>query len=80
MYSVTVMLCNKAQCAGKGYSLLKQCSATAEHHGNALRVSLSAHMDYVVSFGDRLTITCKTRLAMNADKFTEHGNIKLKEC
>ncbi|WP_090331460.1 hypothetical protein [Nitrosomonas sp. Nm51] len=34
MYSVTVLLCSKAQWAGKGYSLFKQCNATAGHHGN----------------------------------------------
>ena len=35
-YSVTVVLCNKAQYAGKGCSLFKYCNAVAGHHGNAV--------------------------------------------
>ncbi|SET12457.1 hypothetical protein SAMN05216326_11286 [Nitrosomonas marina] len=78
-YSVIVVLCSKAQYTGKGYSLFKYCNAAAGHHGNVRWVRLSAPMDCVVSFGNRMTISCKTRLAMSADKRTERGNIILKE-
>ena len=74
-----MVLCNKAQYTGKGYSLFKYCNAVAGYHGNALWVSLSTPMDCVMPFGNRMTISCKASLAMYADKFTEHGNIKLKE-
>ncbi|MCB1934564.1 MAG: hypothetical protein KDF59_01360 [Nitrosomonas sp.] len=77
-FSVTVVLCNKTQCAGKGYSLFKYCNAIAGRHGSALWVSLSAPMDSVVPFGNRITISCKPRLAMHTDKLTEPGNIILK--
>jgi len=74
-----MVFCSKAQYAGKSYSLSKHCNVVAGHHGNALWVSLSVSMDYVMPFGNRITITYKACLAMNTDKFTEPGNIILKE-
>ena len=64
MLSVTMVFCNKAQYARKGYSLSKYCNAVAGRHGNALWVSLSAPMDYVMPFGNRMTITYKACLAI----------------
>jgi len=49
--------------------------AAAGHHGNALRVSLSVPMDYVIPLGKGTTIACEACLAMNTDKLTEPDNI-----
>jgi hypothetical protein len=67
-----------ARGAGSGFSIGNRCNAVAEHQGSALRVSLSAPMDCVVPFGKGITISCKARLAMNADKLTEYDNITVK--
>jgi hypothetical protein len=91
MFSSPLMFRDKAQCAtktqstrfargaGSGCSIGKRCNAVAGHQGSALRVSLSALMDCVVPFGKGTAISCKARLAMNADKLTEYDNITLKE-
>ena len=76
-HSVTVVLCINAQYTKKGCCLFKYCNAIAGYHGNALWVSLSAPMDCVVPFGNRMTISCKTSLAMHTDTLNELGNIKL---
>ncbi len=78
-YSVTVVFCNKAQYTGNGYSLFKYCNTIAGQHDSALWVSLSAHMGGVVPFGNRTTIPCRARLAMNTDRLTVPGNIILIE-
>ncbi|SER27836.1 hypothetical protein SAMN05421690_101624 [Nitrosomonas sp. Nm51] len=78
-YSVTVALCNKARHAGKGCSLFKYCNAVAEHHGNALWLSLSVSMVCVAPFDNRITIACKARLAMYTGKLAEPGSIILIE-
>jgi len=74
-HSVTMVFGIKAQYAGKGHS----CNAVSGRHGNALWVGLSVPIGYVMSFGNRTTITCKACLAMNTDKLTEPDNIKLAE-
>ena len=78
MFSAPLMFRNKAQCATNGCSISKRCNAVAEHQGSALRVSLSAPMDCVVPLGKGAAISGKARLAMNADKLTEHDNITWK--
>jgi len=40
----------KAQCAGKGCSLVKHCNAAAEHHRDARRVGLSASMAALMEY------------------------------
>ena len=79
VFSVPLVFRSKAQPAGNGYSLVKGCNAVAGHQGSALRVSLSAPMDFVAPLGKGMAIPCEARLAMNADKLTEHGNITLKD-
>ena len=70
---------NKAQCAGNGRTLAKHCNAAAEHHRNALRVSLSRPTDCVSPLAKGTAITCEARLAVNLDKLTELAIIILKE-
>jgi hypothetical protein len=65
------MFRNKAQRATNGRSIGKRFNAVAGHQVSTLWVSLSASMDCVVSLGKGTTISCETRLAMNADKLTE---------
>ena len=72
------MFRHKAQHAGNGCSIDKCCNAGAGHQDSALRVSVAAPMDCVVSIAKGATIRCKTRLAMNADTLTEYGIITLK--
>jgi hypothetical protein len=51
VFSDPLMFRDKAQCATNGCSIGKRCNAVAGYQGSALRVSLSAPMDYVVPFG-----------------------------
>jgi hypothetical protein len=78
-FSVPVMFCSKAQCAGNGYSLAKHCNAAAEHHRDALRVSLSTPTDSVAPLGKGVAIACEARLAVNVDKLTELAITMLRE-
>ena len=77
--SVAVVLRNKAQCAGKGYSLSKRCNAVAGHHSSALWVGESAPTDGVAPLAKGVAIGGEPRLAMNADTPTEFVIIKWKE-
>ena len=70
---------SKAQCAGNGRTLVKHCNAAAEHHRNALRVSLSRPADCVSPLAKGTAIACEARLAVNLDKLTELVIIMLKE-
>jgi len=74
-FSVTVVLRSKAQCAGNGHSLGKHCNTAAEHHRDALRVSLSTPTDGVAPLGKGAAIPCEVRLVVNVDKLTELINI-----
>jgi len=93
-FSVPVVFRSKAQCAGNGRTLVKHCTKsrrpeatrlTAEHHRNALRVSLSrpTASPRAPTFGSPLAkgtaIACEARLAVNLDKLTELVIIMLKE-
>lgn len=78
LFSTAVMFRNKAQHVSNGYSIGKCCNTVAEYHNSARRVSLFASMDCVVSVVKGITIRCKTRLAMNANKLTELGIIAMK--
>jgi len=90
-FSVPVLFRSKAPCAGKtqsirfahgvgpGRTLVKHCNAVAEHHRNALRVSLSTSTDYVAPLAKGAAIACEARLAVNVDKLTELAIITLKE-
>ena len=55
--------------------LISAATLSAGRHQSALRVSLSAPLVYVASFGKGTTIPCRTRLARNADKLTESINL-----
>ncbi len=68
---------SKAQCAGNGRTLVKHCNADAEHHRDALRVSLSRPTDSVAPLAKGAAITCEARLAVNLDKLTELAIIML---
>ncbi len=77
---------SKALCAGNGRTLAKHCNAAAEHHRNALRVSLARPTDSspkAPTFGAPLAkgaaIAFEARLAVNLDKLTELVNIILKK-
>jgi len=59
--------------------LAKRCNTATEHHGSALRVSLSAFMNCVTPLAKENTIACEACLAMNADKLTELAIITLTE-
>ena len=78
-FSIPAVFCSKAQCEANGYSLVEHWNAVAGHHRDALRVSLSTPTDCVPSPGKGITITCKTRLAVNVDKLTELAIITLME-
>ena len=78
-FSVPVVFCSKAQCAGNGHTLVKHCNAVAGHHRDALRVSLSAPTVCVAPLGKGGAIACEARLAVNADKLTELAIIMFKE-
>ncbi len=87
-FSVPVVFCSKALCAGNGRTLVKHCTKsrrpeatrlTAGHHGNALRVSLSKSTDCVAPLAKGTAIACEVRLAVNLDKLTELAIIILKE-
>ena len=79
VFSVPLVFRRKAQPAGNGHSLAKGCNAAVGHQGGALRVSLSAPMDFVAPLGKGVAIPCEARLAMNADKLTEYDSITLKD-
>ncbi len=70
-FSVPVVFRGKAQCAGKGCSLVKHCNAAAEHHRDARRVGLSASMAALLLLQRVTAIRCEERLALNADRPTE---------
>jgi hypothetical protein len=78
-FSVPLLFRSKAQCAGKGHSLVKRCNAAAEQQGNALRVSLSASLDGVTPLARGMTLAGEACLARNADTLTEPVIIRLKE-
>jgi hypothetical protein len=78
-FSVPVMFHNKAQCEGPGRALVEHCNAVAEHHREALRVSLATPTDCVASLAKGVAIDCETRLAVNVDKLTEFAIIALEE-
>jgi hypothetical protein len=75
VFSVPVVFASKAPCTGNGDPLVKHGNAAGGLHGSALRVVLSASMDSVTPLGKGGAIASETRLAMNADKPTEHDNI-----
>ncbi len=77
-FSVPVVFRSKAQYAGTGRTLVKHCNAAAEHHRDALRVSLSRPTDCVAPLANGVAITFEARLAVNVDKLTE-PHIMLKE-
>ncbi len=70
-FSVPVVFCGKAQCAGNGCSIVKHCNAAAEHHRDARRVGLSASMAALLLLQRATAIRCEERLALNADRPTE---------
>ena len=78
-FSVPVVFRSKTQCAGNGPVLVKHCNAAAEHHRSARRVGLSASMAAFHLLQRTMAIRYEARLAMNADRPTEPGNITLKE-
>ena len=69
----------KAPYAGNGPVLVKYGNAAAGHHRSAQRVGLSASMAAFHLLQRTMAIRCEARLAMNADRPTEPGNITLKE-
>ena len=60
-------------------ALVKHGNAAAGHHRNARRVDLSAPMAALRLLQRTMAIRGEARLAMNADRPTEYGNITLKE-
>ena len=78
-FSIPVVFRSKAQCEGNGYSLTKRCNEAAEHHRDALRVSLSTPTDCVAPLDKGMAIICEVRLAVNVDKLTELAIITLME-
>jgi len=74
-----VLFRSKAQCEGKGHSLVEYCNAAAEQHRGALGVSLSTPTDCVAPLDNGLAIACEARLAVNVDKLTEFIVIILRE-
>ena len=78
-FSVPVVFASETQCAGNGRTLGKRCNEAGGHHGNALRVDLSAPMDCVAPLGKGVAIPGEARLAMNADRSTEPANIGFTE-
>ena len=78
-FSVPVVFRSKAQCAGNGRTLAKYCNAAAEHHRDALRVSLPRPTDCVAPLAKGAAIACEARLAVNFGKLTELAIIMLKE-
>ena len=83
-FSVPVVFRSKAQRAGNGRSLIKCCNAAAEHHRDALRVSLSRSTasPKAPTFGAPLAkgaaIACMARFA-SLGKLTELAIITLTE-
>ena len=78
-FSAFLVLLSKAPYAGNGHSLVKYGNAAEGHEESALRVSVSAFLDYVAPLAKGITIGCETRLARNADTLTEPVNIMLME-
>jgi len=74
-----VVFWRKARRAGNGPALVKRRNAAAGHHGSAPRVGLSAPPDGVAALAKGRAIRGEPRLARNADRPTEGGNITLKE-
>ena len=76
----------KAQCEGKGHSLVEYCNVAAGHHRDALRVSLSTPSDSSpkaptvgAPLDKGVAIACEARLTVNVDKLTESAIITLIE-
>ena len=69
------MFLSKAPYAGKGPFPVKYGNAAEGHEERALRVSVSAFLDYVAPLAKGMTIGYETRLARNADTLTEPVNI-----
>ena len=61
------------------HSLVERWNAAAEHHWDALRVSLSTPTDCVAPLDKGMAIICEVRLAVNVDKLTELAIITLIE-
>ena len=78
-FSVPVVFHSKAQCEANGRSLVERWNIAAEHHSDALWVSLSSPTDCVPPLAKGATIACEARLAVNDDKLTELAIITLKE-
>ena len=78
-FSAPVVFRSKAQCAGNGRTLVKQCNAAAKHHRDAPRVSLSTPTNCVVPLAKGVAIAFEARLVVNIDKLTELAIIMLKE-
>jgi len=78
-FSAPVVFRSKAQCAGNGRTLVKQCNAAAGHHRGALRVSLSTPTNCVVPLAKGTAIAFEARLVVNVDKLTELAIIMLQE-
>ena len=78
-FSVPVVFRSKAQCEGNGHFLDEHWNAVAEHHRDALLVSLSTPADCVSSLDKGEAIAHEARLAVNVDKLTELAIITLME-
>ena len=78
-FSVPVVFRGQAPCAGNGPVLVKRGNAAVEHHRSARRVGLSAPMAAFRLLQRTKAIRCEARLALNADRPTEPGNITMKE-
>jgi len=77
--SLPVGFRSKAQCEGKGHSLVEHCNAAAGLHRKALRVSLSTPTDCVAPLDKGVALAREARLAVNLDKLTELAISTLKE-
>ena len=78
-FSVPVVFRSKAQCAGKGHSLVKHGNAAAGHHRDALRVSLSTPTARRASQAMATPLSRGTTQSVDVDRLTEHAIITLKE-
>ena len=70
-FSVPVVFRSKALCEGNDHSITEHWNADAEHHRDALRVSLSTPTDCVPPLAKGMAIACEARLAIAVDKLTE---------
>ncbi len=60
-------------------TLVKHCNAAAEHHRDALRVSLSRSTAALRLLPRGTAIACEARLAVNLDKLNELAFVMLNE-